>query len=261
MQNKVAKKLIFYLIILASIIFCELYSLGVFDIYFIKNINEKNYSLGDFSYTGSLLDGKFHGEGKILFSDGNVYSGIFKKGKFSGTFSYLDKDNNSLEGVFENNKVVEGSLSTNGYQATINSDNTVEYIHNKSWSYTGEFDSTGQQGSGIFKWEDGSKYKGNFMHGLCDKDGTYYSKGNEILYKGALTKGLFNGFGKYNFNSTQYIGDFEDGLPNGKGTYKSASGWTYEGNFKEGVFDGEGIITDANGNKTSGKWNQGQKVS
>ena len=45
--------------IVLIILLCSFYSLGVFDVYFIENVCEKKYELGDFSYTGELKDGKF----------------------------------------------------------------------------------------------------------------------------------------------------------------------------------------------------------
>ena len=57
-------------------------------------------------------------------------------------------------------------------------------------------------------------------------------KDGKINYQGNLCNGVFHGFGVYTFGASEYMGDFSSGLPEGKGTYKSKNGWTYEGNFK-----------------------------
>ena len=71
---------------------------------------------------------------------------------------------------------------------------------------------------------------------------------------------MFHGFGKYTSNSTEYTGEFKDGLPDGRGIYISKNGWKYEGGFTKGVFDGEGIVTDSAGNTTKGLWKEGRRV-
>jgi len=43
-------------------------------------------------YEGTILDNKFHGKGKITYSDGNVKEGLWYKGKFIGNESHLRID-------------------------------------------------------------------------------------------------------------------------------------------------------------------------
>lgn len=250
----------YFLLTVFLIFLCIPYSLGTFDNFFIENINEKYYSQGDFFYTGNILAGNFEGQGELMFSNGSTYEGILKKGFFNGEFTYLTEDKFEVHGIFQNKSISNLKLTSDEYNAELDSISKVSYSNIKGWSYTGEFDSWGQNGYGTLIWADNSKYVGCFKHGLAEGDGTYYSKDGNVIYQGNLKNGLFHGYGYYSFNSTQYIGDFENGLPEGKGIYKSPQDWSYEGYFKQGVFDGEGTVTDEFGNKFTGTWEQGKRV-
>ena len=246
-------------LVLIFICLCSIYSFGAFNIYFIKNSNEKSYECGEFTYTGKLLDGKFHADGVITLKNGATYTGSFENGDFRGTFTYSNGNNFLMKGIFENGNVLEGELTIDAGKILIK-DKEINYINNEGWKYTGEINVTGQHGKGTFEYMDGSKYVGEFTYGLANKEGNYYSADNTPLYHGNLLNGMFDGCGSYNWSSTEYTGEFVNGLPEGKGIYKSKDGWTYDGNFKAGVFDGEGTITDASGDKLTGTWEEGQRV-
>lgn len=55
-----------------------------------------------------------------------------------------------------------------------------------------------------------------------------------------------------------YTGDLKDGVPDGKGKFKTENdqggSWTYEGEFKNGHFDGEGTTTWSDGSKETGTY-------
>lgn len=100
------------LIIPLFIIFCAVYSFGIFDGFFIKNVSEKNYELGDFTYTGKLKDGKFIEIGEIHLNNGAKYTGNFKDGRVNGTFLYDNGGNCILDGTFKNGVFLDGKLIT-----------------------------------------------------------------------------------------------------------------------------------------------------
>ena len=232
------KTLIVFILTLITISLCSAYSLGVFDVCFLKNVTEKNYNLGEFLYTGELLNGKFENNGVIKFNDGTTYIGEFKNGGLFGDFTYCGQNDWSICGKFENGNFIKANLTTNQYKASINEKNEINYKNKNDLFYSGQFNVFGQNGEGIFIYSDKSKYIGRFSQGLADENGTFYSKDGKIKYKGGLRNGVFHGFGKYAFGNCTYSGDFFNGLPEGKGTYISKNGWSYEGNFKSGVFDG-----------------------
>jgi hypothetical protein len=56
------------------------------------------------------------------------------------------------------------------------------------------------------------------------------------------------------FGSDQYIGEVQNGKPNGKGKYYYTDGSLYDGNFKKGEYYGNGMVKWASGNSYSGEW-------
>lgn len=58
-------------------------------------------------------------------------------------------------------------------------------------------------------------------------------------YEGDCKKGKASGKGKAE-GTDQYIGEFKDGLPHGKGTYRWKNGDFYEGNWVNGQREGNG---------------------
>ena len=251
-----------FISVLIILSLCCMYSLGVFDTHFLKNVTEKNYEAGSFSYTGELLNGKFQHKGTIKLDDGSTYDGIFKNGDFCGGFTYSSDNNNYVvSGAFEKGKIVKADLKIENYKVSTNEDNKIDYENNDGSHYVGQVNAFGQNNKGTFTYSDKSKYVGTFSQGLADKEGVFYSKDGKINYKGNLQNGLFHGFGIYKFGNCEYVGEFKNGLPDGKGTYKSKDGWTYEGNFKNGVFNEDGILIDASGAKSNVFWKDGKRVA
>ena len=248
-----------YLIVFFIFIFsCWSYSFGVFDMFFMEYVENKRYDLGDFTYTGNIIEGKFQNKGIITVKNRAQYVGEFDKGKFDGFFTYSDNDNFRIYGVFVDDNIVGGVINIPEGKISIIENNEIIYKRNDGCEYRGNFGANGQYGLGKFTYKDGSKYEGNFFKGLANKEGVYSSAG--VCYEGSFLNGLFNGFGKYRSNSVEYVGEFVDGLPNGRGEYMSKYGWKYEGNFKNGVFNGEGVVMLKDGRKINGVWNEGQRV-
>ena len=50
------------------------------------------------------------------------------------------------------------------------------------------------------------------------------------------------------------MGEFDNGLPNGKCTYTSSDGVIYVGDFKDGLFHGHGKIIYPDGREWEGDW-------
>jgi len=56
---------------------------------------------------------------------------------------------------------------------------------------------------------------------------------------------------------SRYIGEYKDGLPDGKGTVTFANGEKYVGEFKMGLPNGKGAYTFTNGEKYVGEFIDG----
>ena len=57
----------------------------------------------------------------------------------------------------------------------------------------------------------------------------------------------------------KYVGEIENGLPNGQGTYTWSDGRKCVGEYKDGKPNGQGIFTDPNGTMYVGKYKDGKK--
>ena len=177
-------------LVILAVVLCSFYSLGIFDIYFIEDVSEKKYELGDFSYTGKLKDGKFEDTGVIYLEDGAKFFGQFRNGNFSGNFVYVNKDMLSFYGTFTDDTIVDGIYSNEKGKAVIKNDNKVNYKSFENWSYEGDFNINGQCNMGTFIYPNGNKYEGEFLNGLANNNGTYYTSGDEVIYSGNFQNGL-----------------------------------------------------------------------
>jgi len=83
--------------------------------------------------------------------------------------------------------------------------------------------------------------------------------------KGVLYHVKVNGQNQYSSNwvwkksgnekkDDKYVGEIEDGKPNGQGTYTQPNGGKYVGEFKDGKYNGQGTHTHTDGTKYVGNW-------
>ena len=75
----------------------------------------------------------------------------------------------------------------------------------------------------LYRWENGSKYMGEWKDGKKHGQGTFtYGKGKweGEKYVGEFKHGYRNGQGTYTWSDgDKYVGKFKDDKPNGQGTY------------------------------------------
>jgi hypothetical protein len=139
-----------------------------------------------------------------------------------------------------------------------------------------------QNGRGVFQFDTGNKYSGDFKKGLSHGKGTlYFANGNRYTgdwmqgwreglgiyyftngntFTGNFKKNRFNGGGSMTFQSgNKFVGNYENDLPNGTGTFYFASGDRYEGNFKNGKYEGAGTMFYKNKEKYVGEWANNQR--
>ena len=82
------------------------------------------------------------------------------------------------------------------------------------------------------------------------------SKGVLFLRK---VDGEFGFYEKGDKNKVRkYLGEIENGLPNGQGTLTSPDGTKYKGGFKDGEKHGQGTIKFIDGRKYVGEWKNGK---
>ena len=106
-----------------------------------------------------------------------------------------------------------------------------------------------------------SKVEGILFHTTKDGKRGFYEEGDEDTdrkYVGEIENGLPNGQGTYtNLNGYKYVGEFKNGGRHGKGTNTWSDGREYIGEFRDGE-EWNGTETDKEGN-VIGKWVDGVK--
>ncbi len=95
-----------------------------------------------------------------------------------------------------------------------------------------------------------------------------YRFSNGDMYIGRLLDGKLIGIGSYIFQpsedddssiNTEYIGNFVNGVREGRGSFTFSNGNEYIGNFKANKSDGIGRIKYNNGDEYLGNWVEGRK--
>ena len=210
---------------------------------YIKNKNDNKLitsnniklNLPDFTYKGSIVNGKLSGNG-VLIQSGNKYEGEFQNNKKNGIglmqyqngdiYFGLWKDNKRFgNGIFKCSAHIYDGLWLNdtkqGKGTLIYLNGTVyegDWANDKKhgygiyiWpnsKYIGYWSNDKRNGYGTYIWSDGSKYEGQWLndqkHGrgnlLLFKTNDY----NEIIkckYDGNWVEGKKNGYGKMFYNN------------------------------------------------------------
>ena len=197
------------------------------------------------TYKGEWLNGQPHGEGTMVFENGDKYTGEWKYGEKSGKGVYIfAKTKNKYDGEFKHN-VPEGE----GVFTFSNGD-----------KYTGEFSANKPNGRGQFIHADGSYEKGVFKDGKLNgnSDCSSMDKSGNI-YTGDFVRGMKSGEGKMDYlNGDSYTGDWYNNKAHGYGKYYYANGCRYEGHFANGVASGYGVYTWDDGECYRGEFQNDQ---
>ena len=106
--------------------------LAVLSIVLVNRPSQKTLVFGDnqVTYTGTTIQGKMNGQGKMTFENGDTYEGEFVDGYFQGTGTYTSVDGWTYEGQFvkgqadgqgrlttQDNIVYEGTFKQGIYQS------------------------------------------------------------------------------------------------------------------------------------------------
>lgn len=123
--------------------------------------------------------------------------------------------------------LTKSSVVGANYSSTSNMSKPItgSYKYPDGSEYRGEWNFDGQRhGFGILLLNDGTKYIGEFEHGLC------------------------HGLGVMTFaDGSKFEGEFFQGKYNGLGVFTRCDSMKYEGEFKEGKVCGKGLLTFTDG--------------
>lgn len=174
---------------------------------------------GVLEYTGSFVNGKFHGSGVVRYANGMKYQGDWFEGNMKG----------------------QGSLTTTDGD-----------------TYIGELDDNKFSGEGTLTKATGDIYTGLWIDGVLNGQGSLTTK-DGLLYVGGFSDNLFHGNGSLTYpDGGHYEGSFSNGLFHGKGVEVYPNGKKYVGQFIEGLYHGKGEIMNPNGSKITGTFKDGK---
>ncbi len=95
----------------------------------------------------------------------------------------------------------------------------------------------------VRRWANGSRYEGNFVHGVYSGLGTFTWEDN-ATYHGSWEDGKRHGSGTYTGGDGMhmYHGDWQNDVKHGQGFQQLSDGRDFEGVFIDGL-PGSGVLT------------------
>jgi hypothetical protein len=157
-------------------------------------------------YEGEYKDGKKHGQGKMIYENGNIYEGEWKDDKKNGQGKMVYKDGSSYEGEWKDDRI---------------------------------------EGFGTVIWKNGRKYVGFLVKDQKHGKGTTYHEDETIEYEGDYENGKRHGHGTTNRISddgtkVSHTGEYFEGKIHGQGTtsliFQNGKSVTFSGEYKEDKF-------------------------
>ncbi|RBP53711.1 hypothetical protein DFR28_1011100 [Arenicella xantha] len=214
-------------------------------------------------YEGDVVDGKFSGQGTLLYPSGGFYKGNFKEGLFDGPGIMVQADGSRLEGEFSLGRATgQFSVTNTPSDYTYHGEMLDSQMHGmgklvtSQHQYEGQFVNGWFEGFGTFTNNNGDVYEGEFKANLYDGSGKItYPSG--AVYEGMFVAGLYHGQGAYIQEETYYKGEFVEGKLTGQGEIKAYDGSVYVGAVEAWQANGQGVLTNADGDRIEGEFEDG----
>ena len=218
-----------------------------------------------YAYVGIIENNLPNGYGKLIDSDGWTYRGEIKNGLFDG-YGVMTDDMNRL--------VYDGDWAddeANGYGIKYFEDQKYEgdfkdgeyhgqgKFYYGTHIYEGEWRQGVEHGLGLEIYNDGSRIKGTFVHGMLEGyvEIEYY---DGDTYKGNMRAGKKDGNGVYTYaDRTEYDGQYKAGSWHGRGIMTYPDGEKHIGEYLSGELHGEATRIYSNGAKETGSCHYGLK--
>lgn len=230
------------------------------------------------TWSGGCLDGKAHGEGRLVWRymrngepSGSTFEGTLRQGvrEGHGVLTWLDDDRHQgrrrYVGHFHRNKFHGHGVLTwpdgRWYKGEFR-DGTPsgkgEYIAADGRRYEGEIHDGKPSGRGNVTYLGGDRYEGEFREGAFHGRGRFVTA-RGLVYEGEFKEGMPEGRGVFTFpDGASYEGEVRDGLPHGTGVFSQPDGSRYEGQFSEGNRHGRGILTMPDGTRYQEEYRNGE---
>lgn len=189
-------------------------------------------------YVGDFLEGQMNGFGVLYYPDGKRYVGYWEASKQHGEGAMFYADG----------RIEKGEWQHGAYQGLeLPVREIKEEFAEKGSCLGGDC----YNGIGIYQYNEGHIFEGNFVQGIPHGFGVYYIENGDTAL-GYWNKGRFLGSLRDDASGC-LVGDCLSGI----GFYITTSKDIYMGNFKNGIFEGFGVCTFANGDKYTGSWKSG----
>ncbi len=191
-------------------------------------------------YSGTWSEDKYHGQGILVYENGDKYTGAFVNGLRHGKGKLVPRTAGSTEylGDWAEDQI-SGQGEVKGYpvsmeQAAHDATPHPANVGPCSGLYEGEVRNGIPWGKkGYVKYSDGSEYLGEWINGKRNGYGKHVMS-NLDEYEGKFVGGLRCGFGRLMYkNGDSYVGNWKDNKMFGQGTLRRGD------QVLEGVFDGD----------------------
>lgn len=153
-------------------------------------------------YEGDFKNGKPQGYGVVTFRNGNMQAGIWRAGRLILQCRSLADDCAKLSAEFATQPI---DCKVN--DVDINEDYRGECLnglaHGKGSAtgrdyYVGEFNGGNKHGYGIYTWDSGGRYVGNYLNDQQSGKGSYIDQSKRT--DGVFQNGKLNGFGTHKYD-------------------------------------------------------------
>jgi hypothetical protein len=218
-------------------------------------IEEDEQSDSQAVYSGDLNEeGQRHGKGKLMMSDGRIYTGDFVHNEIQGKGEMVEPNGSWyvgdwLDGMKEGKGVMHYPDKCR-YEGTWKADmrsGRGMVIYPDGSIYDGQWLEDKPHGRGIFIDSNECKYVGEWQHGRYHGKGTLQIFTTNEVYEGEFVSGEYEGKAKYTSNSTRgthvFEGEFKTAMPwNGFGSLALNPYCIYSGEWREGAFFGNAYM-------------------
>ena len=192
----------------------------------LKNMHKK-YSI---HYDGDEEASEYYtkdGKAKVQYANGDTFEGEFADGKKTGKGKYFWKELGAT------------------YDGEWNEDircGTGKFTYPDGSKYEGEWKENQREGKGTFIFSNGDSYCGDYKNGLRDGEGIYsYNQDRSQLIGKWLNDKFISGKWRYN-DKTQFVGTFNNNIPDGNGLFIFPSNNQNNGCYQNGLWQSKSIV-------------------
>ena len=165
-----------------------------------NGFGKKTYTNGAV-YEGSFVNGKREGVGMCTLPNGDVFRGMWKMDLPNGRGIMARKDGTKQEGTWEQGRYQQPVYANNQSKVVIKGDST-ERAKNARDPLCKAGDCI--EGKGLYHYENGDVYEGDFHNGLRSGKGVYRYKNGDV-YEGDFQRHLFGGEGSITFRDGKRV--------------------------------------------------------